>query len=132
MICRRLTVMSCASLGLALSLGALLPAALRAAGPPEDAIAFFEKEVRPLLVQKCQKCHGSKKQESGLRLDSRAAVLNGGERGPAVVAGKADGSNLILAVRQQGDLKMPPGGKLSQAEIAALTRWVAEDRKSVV
>jgi hypothetical protein len=91
-----------------------------------EAIAFFEKDVRPLLVQKCQKCHGPKKQESGLRLDSQAALLKGGEHGPAVVPGKAEQSLLIAAIRQQGDLKMPPGGKLSDSQIATLTRWVVE------
>jgi hypothetical protein len=113
-------------LGLALALLAYPATALQASEPTREAISFFEKEVRPILVQKCQKCHGSKKRESGLRLDSRAALLQGGERGPAAVPGKADQSTLIAAVRQQGDLKMPPGGKLSDAQIAALTRWVAD------
>jgi hypothetical protein len=91
---------------------------------PKDAIAVFEKDVRPLLVQKCQKCHGPKKQESSLRLDSRAALLKGGERGPAIVPGKAERSLLVAAIRQHGDLKMPPSGKLSDTQIAALKRWV--------
>src|SRR5262249_46604595 len=87
----------------------VLSGAVQAAGPSAESVAFFEKEVRPVLAQKCQKCHGPKKQESGLRLDSRAALLQGGERGPAIVPGKPDQSNLIAAIRQQGDLKMPPG-----------------------
>src|SRR5260370_6634277 len=110
------------ALGLLLTVAASLPAAQ----PSPKAITFFEKEVRPLLVQKCQKCHGPKKQESGLRLDSRTALLMGGERGPAIVPGKADQSNFIVAIRYQGDLKMPPGGKLPEAQIAALTKWVVD------
>jgi hypothetical protein len=111
---------------LSVALVTWLASTLPAAEPTADAIAFFEKDVRPLLVQKCQKCHGPQKQESGLRLDSQAALLKGGERGPAVIPGKAEQSLLIVAIRQHGDLKMPPGGKLSDAKIATLTRWVAE------
>src|SRR5262249_49298 len=113
-------------LGLALGVAAWLSTALYADGPPAESIVFFEKEIRPLLLQKCQKCHGPKKQESGLRLDSRAALLQGGERGPVVVPGKAQQSSLVAAIRQQGELKMPPGDKLSQAQIAALTKWIAD------
>ena len=61
-----------------------------AANPTPEAVAHFEKDVRPLLVDPCQRCHGAKKQEAGLRLDSRAALLKGGENGPAVVPGRAD------------------------------------------
>jgi cytochrome c553 len=111
---------------MSLALLTWLASALPAAEPTAESIAFFENEVRPLLVQKCQKCHGPKKQESGLRLDSREALLKGGERGPAVAPGKAEQSILIAAVRQRGDLKMPPGGKLSDAQIAVLNRWVAD------
>src|SRR5262249_40569978 len=100
-------------LGLALVL--ILPSA-RAAGQAADATAFFEKEVRPLLVQKCQRCHGPKKQESGLRLDSRAALLRGGDGGPVVVPGEPDRSRLLAAVRHQGDLHMPPDSKLRDHE----------------
>jgi cytochrome c553 len=83
----------------------------------------FEKTVRPLLVQHCQKCHGEKA-KGGLKLDSRAAVLKGGDTGPAVVSGDAAKSLLVQAVRYDGELKMPPIGKLKQSEIDALTKWV--------
>ena len=122
---------------ISLALMSWLASALPAAEPTAQAITFFENEVRPLLVEKCQKCHGPRKQESGLRLDSRQALLKGGERGPAVVPGKTEQSILIAAVRQSGDLKMPPGGRLSDAQIAVLNRWVADgaawpDEKSAV
>lgn len=87
---------------------------------------FFETDVRPLLVEHCQKCHGPKKQEAGLRLDSRQAILKGGDSGPAVVPGKPDESLLIGAVRHTGDVKMPPAGKLKDRQIVALTQWVRE------
>lgn len=86
---------------------------------------FFERRVRPVLVSKCLACHGERKQESGLRLDSRAAVLRGGDGGPVVAAGKAQNSRLIQAVRYDNDdLQMPPNKKLADSEIASLIRWV--------
>ncbi|MDB5313576.1 MAG: hypothetical protein JWO38_7778 [Gemmataceae bacterium] len=97
--------------------------ALRAA-PPPDAAGFFEKKVRPILAERCLVCHGPDKQKGGLRLDSRAAVLAGGERGAAVVPGKPEESSLVRAVRHGDELKMPPKDKLPDAEIAALAEWV--------
>ncbi len=90
-----------------------------------DAVEFFESNVRPVLIEHCQKCHGEKKQEGGLRLDSQAALVAGGESGPAIVPGKPDESLIINAIRRAGDLKMPPAAKLSDGEIAALTNWVS-------
>ena len=91
----------------------------------DDSDAFFEKKIRPLLVQHCFECHSEDAEESGLRLDSLAAILRGGERGPAIVAGKPDESLLISAVRHGELLKMPPKRKLSSAEVADLEQWVA-------
>ncbi|HND52752.1 MAG TPA: DUF1553 domain-containing protein, partial [Pirellulaceae bacterium] len=92
---------------------------------PPSAIEFFEKEVRPLFVAKCSKCHGAEKAESDFVLTSRAAVLRGGSRGAAVAPGDPDASLLIKAVRYSvEDLKMPPDGKLSAAEQEVLVRWV--------
>ena len=65
------------------------PAASGRRSFPPAAVEFFEARVRPILVDQCMKCHGPKKQSSGLRLDSREAVLKGGESGPAVVPAKA-------------------------------------------
>jgi len=91
---------------------------------PGRASDDFEKHVRPLLVEKCQSCHGAEKAKGGLRLDSRAALLKGGDSGPAVAPGKPAESLLIQAVRQSGELKMPPKGKLKDSEIAHLEAWV--------
>ena len=91
-----------------------------------EAVEFFESRVRPILADRCVKCHGPKKQSSGLRLDSRESVLRGGESGPAVVPGKPEESLLVQAVSHQHDeLKMPPGGKLAEPAIAALGQWIA-------
>src|SRR5436309_10128502 len=88
-----------------------------ATGAPLDpsTAEFFEKEIRPLLAEKCQSCHGHKKTRGGLRLTERQRLLEGGERGPAVVPGKPAESLLIKAVEHRGSLKMPPTGKLADA-----------------
>jgi hypothetical protein len=95
-------------------------AGARAATPDEQ----FEKVIRPLLAEKCYGCHGEKKQEGDLRLDSLAAMLKGGESGPAVVPGKPEQSLVVTAVRQSEQLKMPPKEKLPAADVAALAAWV--------
>ncbi|MBI1899900.1 MAG: PSD1 domain-containing protein [Planctomycetia bacterium] len=106
-----------------LAVAAIVPA--RAADPPTpEQIDFFEKKVRPVLAERCWSCHGSKKQESDMRLDSREGLLKGGALGPAAVPGKPEESELVLAIRHDGALKMPPTGKLPQSSIDALTKWV--------
>jgi mono/diheme cytochrome c family protein len=78
-----------------------------------------------VLEQRCVVCHGPALSQSGLRLDSREAALKGGTRGPAIVAGNSAQSRLIQAIRRNGDVLMPPGPKLPEAEIATLERWIA-------
>jgi mono/diheme cytochrome c family protein len=89
-------------------------------------VEFFEKRVRPILVEKCHKCHGPAQAKNALRLDSREAALRGGESGPAVVPRDLENSLLIAAVRQTTPLKMPPDGKLSEKQIADLSKWIAD------
>ena len=89
-----------------------------------EQLEHFEKQVRPLLSQKCFACHGEKKQESSLRLDSRAAVLRGGDSGPAAIPGNPDESELLRAARHTSGIEMPPGEKLSDGQIVALSAWV--------
>jgi mono/diheme cytochrome c family protein len=102
----------------------ILPHA-RAADDTRAADAFFETKVRPLLVENCFKCHGEQKQKGSLRLDSRAGMLAGGERGPAIVPGSPEKSLLIRAVRQEDiALQMPPKSKLSKAQIDHLAAWI--------
>ncbi|HEX4143387.1 MAG TPA: c-type cytochrome domain-containing protein [Pirellulales bacterium] len=111
----------------ALMLGLLLaglPAAAAALDSVDEAERFFESRIRPLLVQRCYKCHSEKASKGGLRLDSREAVLKGGESGAAVVVERPDESLLLEAVRQQNGLAMPPEGKLNEVQIAALADWI--------
>ncbi len=90
-----------------------------------DSAKFFESRVKPIFENKCYGCH-TDLQRGGLRLDSRHGLLKGGNDGAAIVPGKPDQSLLIQAVRHTSEkLKMPLGGKLSDAEIDDLTTWVA-------
>ena len=85
---------------------------------PSDAAteAFFEKRIRPLLARHCFECHAGDDVESGLRLDSLAGMLAGGERGPAIIAGKPKES-LVRAVNHGEQLQMPPKKKLAAAAV---------------
>jgi len=87
---------------------------------------FFETQIRPILATQCTKCHGTDKQKGGLRLDSRAALLQGGDSGPAILPGDPEKSLLIAAVRQVGDVSMPPKSRLKDSEINAITRWIQQ------
>lgn len=90
----------------------------------QDELNFFENRIRPLLVENCYECHGPEMQESELRLDSRGAMLKGGEIGAAMVPGKPDESLLINAVRHGDIVQMPPKRKLSPSQIDDLAKWV--------
>jgi hypothetical protein len=106
----------------------LIAALLLHAGPAfgqDDAETFFELKIRPILAGTCFPCHGGKKTSAGLRVNTREALLKGGDRGPALVPGDPENSLLIAAIRHEDeDLKMPPDKRLPDAVIADLTDWV--------
>jgi hypothetical protein len=116
-------------LPLALALSASALAADEKAATPEQ-LDFFEKKIRPVLADKCYKCHSEKseKLKGGLLLDTREGIRRGGDNGPAVVPGNPADSLLIEAVRYTNkDFAMPPeksGGKLPDAVIADFEAWV--------
>ena len=87
---------------------------------------FFERNVRPVLVTRCVSCHGERKQEGGLRVDSRESLIRGGDRGPALVPGDPVASLLWQAVERKDDLAMPPTGPIAAAELAALRSWIQD------
>lgn len=100
---------------------------LRAEELSQDDHDFFEKKIRPLLVQHCYECHSEESGEpaGNLLLDRKAGWVEGGDLGPAIVPGKPDESLLIGAIRYaESDLEMPPTGKLSDAEIKLFEEWV--------
>ncbi len=108
---------------LAISFAMLLGGAGPAIPADDAAGVFFEKSVRPVLVRRCLKCHGEKA-SGGLRLDSRAGLVKGGESGPAIVPKNAGESLLFQAVKREGGYEMPPDEKLSAAEVGVFERWI--------
>src|SRR5438128_80833 len=101
---------------LLVAVAAVAPARVRFAGAADDA-AFFESKVRPLLFEHCFSCHGPDKQMGGLRLDSRPAALQGATSGKVIDAEHPEQSRLVRAIRYDGAVRMPPSGKLGDAEI---------------
>jgi acetyl esterase/lipase len=97
-----------------------------AAADDSAGITFFEKEVRPLLVKRCYACHAGTKAKGGLSLETANGWKVGGESGPAIRPGRTDESLLIDAINYK-NLEMPPPekGRLTDGEIAILTKWVA-------
>src|SRR6185437_5720043 len=108
---------------------AAVPAA--AAEPPKftsEQAAFYEKDVLPLLKQHCLKCHGAEAKIKGdLNLSTRGAILAGGENGPVYDPKNPTASRLLKGIDYSDpDFRMPPKGKLSDKDIATLTKWVKE------
>lgn len=112
----------------ALLLAAALLAATVSAEPKRsftaEEVGFYEKQVLPILKDQCFKCHSGKKARGGLRLDSRAAILKGGDLGPAVLFDRLDASPLVKAIHFRDNLEMPPDGKLPAEKIDVLMRWL--------
>ena len=94
----------------------------------EANLDFFEKKIRPVLVEHCYECHsagGGKKIKGGLRLDTRDAAREGGDSGPAVVPGNPKESLLLTAIEYAEDFyQMPPKGKLPENIIADFRQWI--------
>src|SRR5262245_805804 len=103
---------------------ALVAGPAAAAEPTSGDLAFFENKIRPLFVEHCHSCHAGAKVKGGLRLDSGASVLKGGDSGAVIVPGHPEQSLLLKAVSYANDVQMPPKGKLPQSTIADLTTWV--------
>ena len=113
---------------------AVYPSVVAAAAPSAPAplsstdLQFFETKIRPVLDDQCYRCHSLQggKIKGGLRLDTRAALLEGGDSGPALVPGKPDQSLLIEAIRYTNpDLRMPPKGKqLPDTIVADFVEWI--------
>ncbi len=93
--------------------------------PPADMQVDFDQHVKPILATKCHACHGTKQQQSGLRLDKRQNALRGGDYGPVILAGKSAESKLILRlVSGDGGMQMPPTGALPAEDIGILRAWI--------
>ena len=98
----------------------------QATGAGPNSKERFETKVRPLLAKNCYTCH-TQARLGGLELNSREGLLKGGKSGPAVVPGDPGNSLLIQAISYtHASLKMPPTGRLSDAEVQELTSWVRD------
>jgi mono/diheme cytochrome c family protein len=118
-----------------------LPAAIATVEPSLSAgdLQFFETRIRPVLTERCYKCHSrlADKIKGGLMLDTREGMLHGGDTGPAIEPGKPEDSLIVDAIGyKDSDLQMPPKGeKLSDPEISDITEWIrrgAPDPRSLV
>ena len=93
--------------------------------PPAKITVDFKQHVQPILAAKCYACHGSKQQQSGLRLDKRQNALRGGDYGPVILQGNSAESKIILRlVSGDGGMQMPPTGPLEAEEIGLLRAWI--------
>ena len=104
-----------------------------AAGDPHGAekLHFYQTEVQPVLQRNCLRCHGGMNRRGGLNMSTRAALLQGGKDGVVVIPGRPEDSLLIRVIGPrlpEGDpMRMPPKGeRLTDAEVAAIRRWVVE------
>ena len=104
----------------------IIAAKIACAQPSAKDFEYFETKVRPVLAQNCFQCHGpqAKTAFGNLRLASRSALLKGGDSGPALDLGNLEQSLLLRAVRYEGQLTMPPTGKMKADDIDALVQWV--------
>ena len=95
----------------------------------EKSDLLFENNIRPVLVETCFRCHGDSKISGMLRIDSREALMQGGESGAAIVPGKPEESLLIMAIKRQADVSaMPPEKEksLRPDQIAAFETWIRD------
>ncbi|RBP48266.1 concanavalin A-like lectin/glucanase superfamily protein [Roseimicrobium gellanilyticum] len=131
---RSLALSRVLALALALVFVGFAPAASTpatvAAKPTPAQVEFFESKIRPVLVGECYDCHGAKKDKGGLRLDSRDAMLAGGDSGPLFVPGAPEKSLLIQSLMHttpETELHMPKdGAKLEEGRIADFKKWIAD------
>jgi len=94
----------------------------------QDPIDFFEKKIRPVLIEKCYECHSTTHQsKSRLEFDSRQGWMKGGKYGQAIIPGKPNESLLIQVIDHSHDLKMPKNGiKLGDFVIQDFRQWIAD------
>lgn len=107
-------------------------ATAQAATPGTDAakLAFYHDSVKPILQTNCYRCHSGMNHRGGFSMATRTLLLKGGHEGTVVVPGNPEASLLVALIRHQGPkndpMPMPPKSKLSDAEIATITRWIAD------
>lgn len=107
------------------------PATFRPSTPAEAAaLSYFQAAVKPVLRQNCYRCHFGLNHKGDFNLTTRDLLLKGGKSGVDVIPGDPQHSVLVRAIRHQGPgdhpMPMPPKDKLSETEIAAIVKWIAD------
>jgi hypothetical protein len=124
LLLRTIFIRSLVVLGLAAA--ALAPARAGAAATGQSARPVsFARDVAPLLDRWCVSCHGGSDADAFLRLDSLGGVMRGGDAGPVVVPGNADGSLLVAKIEHRDRPTMPPRRRLPAAAVALIRAWIA-------
>ncbi len=113
------------AIGIVVSL-CLGPFAASADTATTEELEFFEAKIRPVLAANCYACHSAdaKVRMGGLSLDTREGIRQGGQRGHAVVPEDVESSVVVAALRYDGELKMPPGGRLSEEIVSNFEKWI--------
>ena len=95
---------------------------------PAEALEHFESKIRPVLAERCYQCHGDDPERirGGLTLVDAVGMRAGGDSGVVVVPGAPDDSLLMEAIRYEGAIKMPPGGRLPASIVADFERWITQ------
>jgi hypothetical protein len=88
------------------------------------SVDFFEAKIRPVFIEHCEKCHNASKQQGGFRLDSKDHFFKGSDSGPVFNQAKPSESKLLKLLHYQGELKMPPKGKLPDQVINDISEWI--------
>ena len=107
------------------------PATFHPSTPAEAAaLTYFQDSVKPILRQNCYRCHFGLNHKGGFNLSTRSLLLKGGKHGVAVIPGQPNDSLLVRLIRHEGPpdhpMPMPQKGKLSDAEIAAIFKWISD------
>ncbi len=93
----------------------------------------YLSQVKPLLTEKCYSCHGVLKQESSLRLETRALMIQGGDSGGVLLPGNPDESLLVERIRSTDSDRMPPheqGSPLTADQISLIETWIRQGAKA--
>ena len=103
------------------------------AAPAADTVEYYQTRVVPVFQANCYRCHGGLNHRGGLQIDRREGLVKGGKDGAVLVPGHPEQSLLVKLIRHEGPpddpMPMPPKSKLSDADIATVTAWVAAGAK---
>jgi hypothetical protein len=89
-----------------------------------DNARYFDERVAPILEKRCLPCHNEELKNGNISFLDRESLLHGGAHGPAIVPGRPENSLLMIVLRHEGEIQMPPGPKLPSKEISVLREWI--------